>query len=237
MTGDRPRREPRGRPRDDPRGPRRAGAGDEPPRGSAVTPAERFPADAAAHDTPAGAEGASDGPAELSTADYQALARFRHALRVFLRFSEQAAREAGLTPNQHQLLLAVRGWAGPGEAPTIRDLADQLQLEHHSVVELVDRAVAAGLVHRHTDPDDRRRQRLMLTPHGARQLAVLTAAHREELRRFRGEMARILDEIGAVDTVDAADAAVADESTVADEAAGATDAPARTDADTVDAGR
>jgi DNA-binding MarR family transcriptional regulator len=131
----------------------------------------------------------------LSDSDYKALARFRHALRVFVRFSERAAREAGLTPNQHQLLLGVRGWAGPDASPTIGDMATQLQLEHHSVVELVDRAVQAGLVARHTDPDDRRRQRLTLTEGGRRQIALLTAAHREELRRFRDEMAHILDEL------------------------------------------
>jgi DNA-binding MarR family transcriptional regulator len=130
-------------------------------------------------------------PADLSDRDYQALARFRHALRVFLRFSEHAARSAGVTPSQHQLLLAIRGWAGP-EAPTIRDLAEQLQLVHHSVVELVDRAEAAELVERHTDPHDRRRQRLALTPHGAETLASLTATHRAELRRFRDELADLL---------------------------------------------
>jgi DNA-binding MarR family transcriptional regulator len=132
---------------------------------------------------------------DLSTGEYQALARFRHALRVFLRFSERAAREAGLTPNQHQLLLTIRGWAGPGSAPTIRDVATQLQLEHHSVVELVNRAVHAGLVSRQPDPSDRRRQRLALTPRGAGQIAALTAAHRDELRRFREEMAHVVDEL------------------------------------------
>jgi DNA-binding MarR family transcriptional regulator len=132
---------------------------------------------------------------ELSDRDYQTLARFRHALRVFVRFSEQAARAAGLTPHQHQLLLAIRGWSGPDAAPTIGDIADQLQLQHHSVVELVDRAVNADLVTRHTDPEDRRRQRLTLTEHGTRQIAALSAAHREELRRFR-EVTNLLDELG-----------------------------------------
>jgi DNA-binding MarR family transcriptional regulator len=133
---------------------------------------------------------------DLSDGEYQALARFRHALRVFLRFSEQAARQAGLTPNQHQLLLAVRGWPGPETGPTIGDIAAQLQLAHHSVVELVDRAARAGLVTRHTDPDDRRRQRVELTAQGRGQIATLSTAHREELRRFRDEMGDILDELG-----------------------------------------
>jgi DNA-binding MarR family transcriptional regulator len=134
-------------------------------------------------------------PTELSERDYRALARFRHALRVFMRFSEQAARHAGLAPNQHQLLLAIRGWDGEDTGPTISDIALQLQLQHHSVVELVNRAVVAGLVVRQTDPDDRRRQRLALTDHGARKIAALSAAHRDELRRFRQEMTNVLDEL------------------------------------------
>ncbi|HKA85641.1 MAG TPA: MarR family winged helix-turn-helix transcriptional regulator [Acidimicrobiales bacterium] len=134
-------------------------------------------------------------PTELSERDYRALARFRHALRVFLHFSEQAARHAGLAPNQHQLLLAIRGWDGADTGPTIGDIAAQLQLQHHSVVELVNRAVLAGLVVRQPDPDDRRRQRLVLTDHGARKIAALSAAHRDELRRFREEMTNVLDEL------------------------------------------
>jgi DNA-binding MarR family transcriptional regulator len=134
-------------------------------------------------------------PTELSDRDYRALARFRYALRVFLRFSEQAARHAGLAPNQHQLLLAIRGWDGPDTGPTIGDIAQQLQLQHHSVVELVNRAVMADLVTRQPDPGDRRRQRLALADQGARQIATLTAAHRDELRRFRQEMTNILDEL------------------------------------------
>lgn len=129
--------------------------------------------------------------ADLTDHDYRTLATFRHSLRVFLRFSEDAARHEGLTPNQHQLLLAIRGFGGPG-APTITDAAESLQLQHHSVVELVDRAVEAGLVTRRVDRNDRRRQRLALTAKGGRTLARLSAAHREELRRFRDEMTEVL---------------------------------------------
>lgn len=129
--------------------------------------------------------------ADLADRDYRTLATFRHSLRVFLRFSEDAARAQGLTPNQHQLLLAIRGFDGP-DAPTIGDAAELLQLQHHSVVELVDRAVDAGLVARRVDRIDRRRQRLALTAKGARTLAHLSAAHREELRRFRDEMTEVL---------------------------------------------
>lgn len=131
--------------------------------------------------------------ADLTDADYRVLARFRFALRTFLRFSENAARDAGVTPNQHQLLLAIRG--APDGPPTISDVAEVLQLRHHSTVELVDRAVEADLVVRVTDEDDRRRQRLHLTDHAATVLASLSLAHRDELRRFRTEMAQVLDEL------------------------------------------
>jgi DNA-binding MarR family transcriptional regulator len=126
--------------------------------------------------------------------DYGVLARFRFALRVFLRFSEEAAGEAGLTPNQHQLLLTVRGF--PEGEPSISDLAEWLQLRHNSTVELVDRAVDAGLLDRHVDEVDRRRQRLALTPRADALLGSLSSAHRHELRRFREEMAEILQELG-----------------------------------------
>ena len=131
----------------------------------------------------------------LTDRDYRTLARFRHALRVFMRFSEEAARAEGLTPNQHQLLLAVRGFPGDGQ-PTIGDVADQLQLQHNSVVELVDRAVTAGLIRRHTDPADRRRQRLSLTSSGSKTLERLSAAHRSELREFRDQMSDVLQQLG-----------------------------------------
>lgn len=131
----------------------------------------------------------------LTVGDYRALARFRHALRVFLRFSEDAARSAGTTPTQHQLLLAVKGWPS-ADPPSIGDLADVLQLRHHSTVELVQRATAAGLVSSTSDRDDQRRQLVHLTPDGERLLASLSRLHREELQRFRSEMNDVLDELG-----------------------------------------
>ncbi|MGZ4709728.1 MAG: MarR family winged helix-turn-helix transcriptional regulator, partial [Acidimicrobiales bacterium] len=106
----------------------------------------------------------------VSQTDYRALARFRHALRVFQRFSEDAARAAGLTPAQHQLLLAIKGWASD-EPPTIGEVADVLQLRHHSAVELVQRAVAGGLVASATDPTDARRQLLHVTDASEAKLA------------------------------------------------------------------
>lgn len=125
-------------------------------------------------------------PSAVTPADYRALAAFRRALRVFLHFSEEAARAEGLTPAQHQLLLAIKG-ADSSESPSIGDVADALKLRHHSAVELVDRAVGAGLVNRHADHHDGRCQRLTLTPRGETKLAGLAAVHREELRRFRDE--------------------------------------------------
>lgn len=125
-------------------------------------------------------------PAHVTPSDYRALAAFRRSLRAFLSFSEQAARAEGLTPAQHQLLLAIKGVESP-RPPTIGELADSLKLRHHSVVELVDRAVSAGLVERRHDPDDGRCQRVVPTARGEEKLAALSALHREELRRFKDE--------------------------------------------------
>jgi DNA-binding MarR family transcriptional regulator len=130
----------------------------------------------------------------ISDADYEALATFRHALRVFERFSEEAARAAGLTPNHHQLILAIKGFAGD-DGPTVGDLAELLQLKHHSAVELVQRASAAGLVEASADAHDGRRQRLAVTPTGEEKLASLSLLHRDELRRFRLEMNDVLREL------------------------------------------
>lgn len=129
----------------------------------------------------------------LSDREYQALARFRYALRVFQRFSEEAARAAGITPAQHQLMLAIRG--EPSGSPIIGDLAEALQVRHHSVVGLIDRAEAAGLVLRENDPDDNRRQHVVLTDAGSDVLNRLSTTHRDELRRFRAEMVDLLTEL------------------------------------------
>lgn len=131
--------------------------------------------------------------ADLAESEYRALARFRYALRKFLRFSEEAARAAGITPLQHQLLLAVRGFRdGP---PSVSDLAEQLQQRHHSVVELVDRAEEAGLVRRSADPSDGRRHLVALTSSGRTTLAGLYNINRADLRRFRREMSDVLREL------------------------------------------
>lgn len=132
--------------------------------------------------------------APLTTADYQLLARFRYALRTFLRFSEQSARDADLTPAQHQLLLAVKGYPGGGRVP-LTDVADMLKLKLHSAGELVDRAVANDLVTRSVDPNDRRRALVALTVRGDQRLDELTVLHRDELRRFKQEMNAVLREL------------------------------------------
>ena len=130
----------------------------------------------------------------VTDAEYKALAQFRRALRSFLHFSEEAAKEAGITPAQHQLLLAIRG-ADADMGPTITDVADWMKLRHHSTVELVDRAEAAGLVSRVDDVEDHRRQRLVLTEAGRHKLEALSTVHREELRRFREEGIPLLYEL------------------------------------------
>jgi DNA-binding MarR family transcriptional regulator len=119
----------------------------------------------------------------ITEAQLQQLLALRSDLRRFLRWSEQQANAAGVTPAQHQLLLAVRGHPGPGE-PTIGDVAEHLMLRHHSAVGLVDRAVSAGLVSRHRDDADHRVARVSLTAKGERILDSLAAQHLEELRRL-----------------------------------------------------
>lgn len=119
----------------------------------------------------------------LTDADYEDLLTLRTGLRRFLRWSEQQAEEAGLTPAQHQLLLAVRGHSDP-RGPTIGEVADYLLLRHHSAVGLIDRADAAGLVERVRDPEDHRIVRLQLTAHGTKRLEALSAQHLDELQRL-----------------------------------------------------
>lgn len=127
----------------------------------------------------------------LSDTDYRALAEFRRALRQFLSFSEDAARAAGLSPAQHQLMLAIRGAPGGG-TPSLGDVAEWLQLRLHSAGELVGRAEVNGLVVRSTDPADHRRVLLSLSEAGEEKLAELSRIHRDELRRFRTDLDALL---------------------------------------------
>lgn len=119
----------------------------------------------------------------LTKEDFEALARFRFGIRRYLRFSEETVRSHGVTPQQYQLMLAVKGFPGRDWA-VVRELAERLQLRHHSVVELVNRAMSQRLVHRSVDPDDARAVRVTLTDHGELLLARLSALHRDELRRM-----------------------------------------------------
>ena len=119
----------------------------------------------------------------VSDADYRRLLEFRDGIRLFLRWSEDQAAAVGLTPAQHQLLLAIRGH-GSDRDPTIGEIAEHLQLQQHSTVGLVNRAERVGLVSRWSDPDDQRLVRVTLTSVGRRRLEQLSAAHLEELRRL-----------------------------------------------------
>jgi DNA-binding MarR family transcriptional regulator len=127
----------------------------------------------------------------LSKAEYELLAAFRYALRQFLRFSEEAARAVGIEPQQHQALLAIKGYP-ERDRITISELAEQLQIKHHSAVGLADRLVANGLVARESDAGDRRQVYLTLTPHGEALLEQLAAVHKDELRRLGPELHALL---------------------------------------------
>jgi DNA-binding MarR family transcriptional regulator len=129
------------------------------------------------------AEDGRAGSPPLTKQDFEALARFRFGIRRYLRFSEEAVRSCGLTPQHYQLLLALKGFPDR-EWATVRELADRLQLRHHSVVELVNRAQKQGLVDRADHPDDARAVRVVLTEDGDAILARLGALHRAELRRM-----------------------------------------------------
>jgi len=116
----------------------------------------------------------------LTLADYESLAELRYQIRRFLRFSEDACRAAGLEPAQHQMMLALKGLPA-GSRPRIGELADRLQVQHHSAVELANRLAAGGYVRRQRGGQDRREVLLALTPKGERVLRELSLSHRGEL--------------------------------------------------------
>ncbi|KRA79787.1 MarR family transcriptional regulator [Altererythrobacter sp. Root672] len=128
--------------------------------------------------------------AELGDADYAALADFRFSLREFLAFSEKKAAECGLTPQQHQALLAIR--AAPRGAATVGYVAERLILKPHSATGLVDRLVALGLVSRQASEHDRRQALLRLSDHAVSILAKLSVTHREEILRIRPLLVQLL---------------------------------------------
>lgn len=130
----------------------------------------------------------------LNKSHYESLAALRHALRRFLNFSQDAARESGLTPQQHQALLAIKGFPGR-EYVSISELAERLQLRHHSAVGLVDRLIRSKLLHRTSSAEDRRRVELRLTARGERVIERLSTTHLQELRQLGPELHRLIGSI------------------------------------------
>ncbi|NYI68664.1 MarR family winged helix-turn-helix transcriptional regulator [Spelaeicoccus albus] len=128
----------------------------------------------------------SDHAVPLSKTDFEELARFRFGIRRYLRFSEETVRKRGLTSQQYQLMLALKGYPGKDWA-TIQELAGRLQLRHHSVVELVNRATDRALVRREPDPADARVARVVLTASGDEILEELSEMHRDELKLIASE--------------------------------------------------
>ena len=132
----------------------------------------------------------------LAKSHYELLAALRHALRRFQVFSRDAARAASLTPQQHQALLAIKGFPGR-DFVSVGELAERLQLRHHSAVGLVNRLVQRQLVRRTPSATDRRRQEVSLTAPGEKLLSRLSTAHLKELRQLRPELRRLLESMPA----------------------------------------
>ena len=128
---------------------------------------------------------ASAKPSPLNKPDFEALSDFRYQLRRFLRFSEDAARDEGVTVQQYLLMLHIRGSAGKDWA-SIGELAERLQAKQHGVVALVNRCEAAGLVKRKLNSEDRRVVEVHLLAKGERCLNRLAVQHRTELESLRG---------------------------------------------------
>jgi DNA-binding MarR family transcriptional regulator len=133
----------------------------------------------------------------ITLADYRALAAFRHEIRKFIAFSEQAARDAGIEPQQHQLLLAVRGLP-PSMRPTIGAIAERLCVQHHTAVALVDKLEIRGLIVRERSEADRREVLLRVTDAGEALLRTLSALHRLQLETVGPNMVRALERVLAL---------------------------------------
>jgi DNA-binding MarR family transcriptional regulator len=131
----------------------------------------------------------------VSDEGYRTLAAFRHALRQFIAFSEDAARSHGLPPQQHQALLAIKGNPDGGNM-SVGDLAGLLLIRHHSAVELIDRLVRAKLVMRAQDKADGRRVIVKLTPKAEKTLAELSVAHLAELKRNGPLLVELVERLG-----------------------------------------
>jgi len=128
---------------------------------------------------------------DLSLDQYKDLAEFRRQIRQFLHFSEATAKDHGIEPQQHQLLLAVHGLP-EGVKPTIREIASRMFLQHHSAVELVNRLEHTGAIQRTPGTEDKREVWFRLTPSGRALLRKLAMAHRTEIERLGPELARAI---------------------------------------------
>jgi len=137
-------------------------------------------------------------PKPFSKTQHESLAAFRYAVRQFLRFSEEAAHMAGLTPQQHQALLAIKGYPGR-DSVTVGELAERLQLRHHTTVGLLDRLVAEELVVRSPSHLDRRKVFVHLTPRGEEVLGRLSSVHADQLKRMAPELILRLKQIAGVE--------------------------------------
>ncbi len=135
-----------------------------------------------------------DGQVEVQLTSYQALAEFRYQIRRFLHFSEQMASLAGIKPQQHQLLLIVKGMP-PGRKATISEVAERLQIQHHSTVELVDRLEERGFVERQRDTEDLRRVIVCLTDQGEAMLQRLSMIVLSELRQTGPALVQYLNRL------------------------------------------
>ena len=135
---------------------------------------------------------------KITKPQYEALAAFRFALRRFLRFSEEAAEAVGVKPQQHQALLAIKGFPGRDHV-TVGELAERLQIRHHSAVGLLDRLVSKKLALRDVSATDRRQVRIKLTARGEAVLEQLSAAHHEQLRRMGPELRGLMKSLGKTD--------------------------------------
>jgi DNA-binding MarR family transcriptional regulator len=131
---------------------------------------------------------------DLTTQEYRALAEFRWQIRRFLHFSEKAARAAGLNPQHHQLLLALKGIPDDVQ-PTISEIAERLHIRHHSAVELTDRLTAGGLIRRRKDQQDRRRVLLQITARGEAMLRKLSLIHRAQLESVGRDLIAALQDL------------------------------------------
>ena len=130
----------------------------------------------------------------LSSADYELLASFRHALRQFLHFSEEASRATGVPPHQHQAMLAIAGTM-ERESVTVGELAELLQIKHQSAVGLANRMESKGWVQKRHSPTDNRQVFISLTPTGRRVLDDLSAAHKAEIARISPTLKEILNNL------------------------------------------